>query len=240
MLVLENPAAADELIREAHDFLESLHPRSKGIHVSDLIRCRRQAWYERRGYIAVPHSTQTLLLFLMGQGHHSLLEAGAEEVALAVNLDGIEVVGHVDHMEEEGFPGEIKTTRASAKKMKIPSDHYVQQAASYAVMKGVTRARIYAVFLLGDYTRAKLPSIKAWDLEFTELELRNWRREMGRRAHVLMGDEVPSLGEHVEWECNYCPFHVKRGGPCEGGEGTSYQWFPNQSAQLLVKEEEIG
>lgn len=240
MRVLENPAAADEMVREAHAYLESLHPRSTGLHVSDLIRCRRQAWFERRGLIASPHSTQTLLLFLMGQGHHSLLEAGVPEEELEITFDGIRVVGHVDHPlaeDDEEFPGEIKTTRASAKKMKIPSAKYVQQVASYAVIKGVNRARIYAIFLLGDYSRAKLPTIKAWDLEFTDQELRAWKREMGRRAKVLAGDEMPTLAEHETWECQYCPFSDKHGGPCEGGDGNEFEWFPSVNGELTVREE---
>jgi hypothetical protein len=240
MLALENPAAAEELVREAWDYLQSLDPRS-GIHVSDLVNCRRQGWYQRNGYIAAPHSTQTLLLFLMGQGHHSLLEAGAKEIRMRVDVDGIELIGTVDHMEEIGtpdeFPGEIKTTRASMGKMTIPSTNYIEQAASYAVMKGANHARIYVIFLLGDYKGAKLPAIKAWDLEFTDLELRNWRREMGRRAAVLAGPTVPSLAEHRGWECDRCPFHERAGGPCPGSEGTDYQWFPNVTPKLKVREE---
>lgn len=242
MRVLENPAAAEEMIREAHDYLESLHPRSTGLHVSDLIRCRRQAWYERNGFTAIPFSTQTLLLFLMGQGHHSLLEAGVQEEELEISFDGIKVVGHVDHpIDEDGvtFPGEIKTTRASAKKMQIPSAKYVQQVASYAVIKGVNRARIYAIFLLGDYSRAKLPTIKAWDLEFTDQELRAWKREMARRAAVLVGAETPSLAEHEGWECQYCGFAEKNGGPCPGGEGSEFEWFPSVT-KLAVREEEAA
>jgi hypothetical protein len=227
-------------VRGAWDFMESLDPRT-GIHVSDLIRCRRQSWFQRQGFIAAPHSTQTLLLFLMGQGHHSLLEAGADEIRMRVVMGGLEITGTVDYMEERGtpdeFPGEIKTTRASMGKMKIPSTQYIEQAASYAVMKGVNRARIYVVFLLGDYKGPKLPAIKAWDLEFTDLELRHWRQEMERRAGVLAADTVPGLNEHRAWECERCPFHERVGGPCPGSEGTDHQWFPDATARLTVKEE---
>jgi CRISPR/Cas system-associated exonuclease Cas4 (RecB family) len=227
--------AADTLIREADEFLRSLHPRAEGIHVSDLVRCRRQGWYRLNGYILAPHSTQTLLLFLMGQGHHSLLEAGVNEVSLEIDLGGIRVTGNVDHMEEDEageYPSEFKTTRKSARKMAVPSDDYIEQAASYAVMKGTNHARIYIVFLLGDYTGAKIPSIKAWDLVFSDSEIRDWRHEMARRAKVLSGPELPSLAEHAEWECKYCPFSAKVGGPCEGGGGTAHQWFPAQQDSL--------
>jgi CRISPR/Cas system-associated exonuclease Cas4 (RecB family) len=231
MRALENPMAAETLIREADEFLRSLHPRAEGLHVSDLVRCRRQGWYTRNGFTLAPHSTQTLLLFLMGQGHHSLLEAGMEEVSLEIDLDGIKVTGSVDHMEEDNegeYPAEFKTTRASSKRMIVPSDHYIEQAASYAVMKGTNHARIYVIFLLGDYARTKLPTIKAWDLVFTDQEVDAWRNEMARRARVLVGDTVPSLAEHAEWECKYCPLSQRVGGPCEGGGGSTHQWFPSQ------------
>jgi hypothetical protein len=241
MLALENPMAAEHLIREADEFLQSLHPRAEGIHVSDIIKCRRQGWYRLNGYVVSPHSTKTLLLFLMGQGHHSLLEAGTKEVSLEIDFDGMRVTGNVDHMEEDEdgeYPAEFKTTRASMGKMTVPSDHYIEQAASYAAMKGTNHARIYVVFLLGDYKGAKLPDIKAWDLVFSDQEMDAWRREMARRSAILAGPELPSLAEHEEWECKYCPYSQKVGGVCEGGSGTAHQWFPaQQDLNALVKKE---
>lgn len=223
--------AAEHLVREADAFLTSLHPRADGVHVSDIIKCRRQGWYRLNGYTPAPHSTQTLLLFLMGQGHHSLLEAGTNEVSLEITFDGIRVTGNVDHMEEDDdgeYPAEFKTTRASAGKMKVPSENYVEQAASYAAMKGTNHARIYVIFLLGDYKGAKLPKIKAWDLVFTEQEMDAWKTEMARRAALIAGDTLPDLSEHATWECKYCPLSQTFGGPCEGGAGNDYQWFPAQ------------
>jgi hypothetical protein len=221
--------AADLLIRAAQEYGESLHPRAEGVHVSDIIACRRKGWYRLNGERVAPHSLETLLLFLMGQGHHSLLEAGQSEVTLSIDVDGIRVTGNVDHMEEdehgEAYPAEFKTTRASYGKMKTPTDHYVEQAASYAAMKGVAHARIYVVFLLGDYKGAKLPKIRAWDLLFTDAEMGAWRREMARRTALIAGSELPSLDEHHDWECKYCPYNAALGGVCPGGEGTGYQWF---------------
>lgn len=242
MRALENPAAAEELVRLADEYSRERNPRAEGIHVSDLIRCRRQGWYQLNGYPTPPHSTQTLLLFLMGQGHHALLELGEPETHLEITTeDGIRITGTADRQEEEGFPGELKTTRASYGRMKLPSEHYVEQAASYAVMQGVDHARIYVVFLLGDYKGAKIPRIRAWDLQFTRQELDAWSREMARRARVLAGPELPALDEHATWECNYCPFAESRGGPCAGGDGHAYQWFPAQQdlTALVMSEGEM-
>lgn len=241
MRALENPMAAEELIRASQEYAETMRPREEGVHVSDIVACRRKGWYRLHGEPVAPHSLQTLLLFLMGQGHHSLLELGEEEVHLAVDFDGIRVTGTVDRQEQDHgapYPGEIKTTRASAGKMKTPLDHYVEQAASYAVMQGVDRARIHVVFLLGDYKGAKLPQIKSWDLVFTDQELAAWRREMGRRAQILAGSELPSLDEHQEWECKYCPYNAALGGSCPATGGTAHQWFPvAQDLDELLKGE---
>lgn len=235
MIVQENPMAADLLIHEANDFLQGLYPREAGLHVSDIIKCRRASWFRAQGYQMGAHSTQTLLLFLMGQGHHSLLEAARAETKLEAFFDGIRVTGSVDNMETDDqgpYPAEYKTTRASAGKMKVPSEQYVLQAASYAVMEDTNHARIYVIFLLGDYKGAKLPQIKAWDVYFSVQELRLWRGEMARRAVMIAGDTLPSLDEHATWECKYCPYAQDKGGPCEGGEGKEHQWFPTEVAGL--------
>lgn len=232
--------AAENLIHAAQEYGEALHPRAEGVHVSDIVACRRKGWYRLNGEPVSPHSIQTLLLFLMGQGHHSLLELGEEETHLEITFDGIRVTGTVDRKEGASvawFPGEIKTTRASAGKMKTPLDHYVEQAASYAVMSGVDHARIHVVFLLGDYKGAKLPKIKTWDLFFTERELVDWKREMARRAKLIAAPEIPGLDEHEEWECRYCPYNQAIGGSCPAGEGRHYQWFP-VAQELAVREVE--
>lgn len=241
MRAVENPMAAEELIRASQEYAESLHPREEGIHVSDIVACRRKGWYRLNGEPLVPHSLQTQLMFLMGQGHHSMLELGEEEVHLTIDFDGIRVTGTVDRQEDQGdgstFPGEVKTTRASAGKMKTPTDHYVEQAASYAVMQKVSRARIHVVFLLGDYKGAKLPQIKTWDLEFSPQEIAAWEREMARRAALIAGPEIPGLEEHHAWECNYCPYNQALGGICPAGPGTDHQWFPPlQDLDELLKE----
>lgn len=238
MRALENPMAAEEIVHEADAYLRAQNPREEGLHVSDIVACRRKGWYRVHNFPVAPHSTQTLLLFLMGQGHHSLLEAGESEVHLTIAFDGIRITGSVDKMETdasgETYPAELKTTRAGTKKMKVPSEHYVEQAASYAVMNGSNHARIYVIFLLGDYTGAKLPKIKAWDLFFSEEELSAWKVEMKRRSRVLMGEEIPSLDEHAGWECNYCQYNEKFGGVCPAGAGSEHNWFPAQADDLRV------
>lgn len=234
-----NPAATDELVRRASEHAHKERPRAEGLHVSNLVQCRRKSWYVRKlqeGGAGEPeHDIDTLIMFMIGQGHHVFLQRGADERTLTwcpPELDGVCITGNVDaHEHDVDGPVELKTTRYSAKKNVWEMQQYIEQDASYAVMEGeeegrlITEARIHVFHLLGDYTGAKKSSAAAWDIEFTPEEIRNWREEMIRRAKVILGDEVPSLDEHRNWECDYCPFLQSRGGPCPGSKGSKRVWF---------------
>lgn len=235
MRVALNPAAGAELLRRANDAKEE---RDAGVHVSDLVRCRRQYWYEHNGYPKPPHDNETLLLFLMGAGHHAFLQNGVPEETLHwCSPSGIMVHGNVDYAEPDvDGPTELKTTRSSAKKRIWEMQHYVEQVACYAVMKGKAEARVHVFHLLGDYTGPKKAQHAPWDIWFTRAELAMWEREMDRRAQVLLSPEIPSLDEHRSWECDYCPYLAKRGGPCEGSKGNKVVWFVAENELDEAKE----
>lgn len=244
MQITRNPAAMDLKIREAHEYLESLSPREPGLHVSDLISCRRRAWYKREGYHVADHSTQTLLLFMLGQGHHAMLQARRQERKLTKYLAGVPVTGSVDDIGEYDaggeFPEEYKTTRAGSKKSPFPAMHYVEQVASYAWMMGSNFARIFAFHLLGDRGRAAQPEAICFDLSFAEGELDTWGWELERRAHAVVGTDPPSFAEHRNWECDYCPFNQKFGGPCaaekSGTPDDKSNWFEVDSNLRIALE----
>lgn len=234
MRVYKNPAAADELVRKSQDYLKEKYPRAEGVHVSDLIRCRVAGWYERNGYAKSEHSTETLTMFLMGQGHHAVLENGQPEYHLEVDMDGIRITGTVDKMEwdvdpKRGTPAELKTTKYSAKKMVWEMQHYVEQLASYCVMHGATFGRIHVFHMMGDYAKQRQPVLHTWEIEFSEDELSKWESVMKQRARLLMSDTIPPLSEHRDWECEYCPFNVKRGGPCEATGGSKMVYFVSET-----------
>src|SRR3954467_8123632 len=116
MILRENPAAAAAMIAAAKATQALAHPRAEGIHVSDLIYCLRKAWYKRNGYTE-PESVEQDTMFLMGQGHHGLLQCEGEyEKAIPLALAGETVHGTVDLCLPDGTPVEIKTTRYSANK----------------------------------------------------------------------------------------------------------------------------
>lgn len=235
----EAPELADHMIRSANTSLWK--DRTSGPpHVTDLVGCLRKAWLKRRGMKTPALDTEDHATLLAGHGHHAILEnARFPEMQTEVHLqdDTIPVQGSADLIFVDDLydpvpaTGEIKTTRASAKKSIADIPHYIEQVASYCVIRRVNRAVVFILHLFGDYTGAKRSQFKAWRLYFSDDELQDWYLELKRRSAILLGDELPGLTEHAAWECGYCPFFVKNGGECEGGPGRM-TWFSTQVAEF--------
>ncbi len=232
MIVQENPAAAAELIRRANDYQKIVAPRAEGLHVSDLIYCRRKAWYRARARAAdanyEEYDTDTLVMFLLGHGYHALLEQGVDERRVVLDFAGVQVHGTIDgEVRPDGSPHEFKTTRMSLGKKAITDvQHYIEQVASYCLGLGANHGQLSVVYINGNYKPPK-PTIRTYDLEFTTNELQAWSWELERRALYLLSDVPPPLPCHRTWECGYCPFNQKVGGPCPGGPGEQHHWFLN-------------
>lgn len=229
MRLSENAAAADTLVNAAWIAQQQRQDRLDGVHVSDLTLCARRAWYHGQGY-QEDYDPRTKLLFLVGQGHHAVVQAITEvpgalgataEVPIRYVKPGMLVHGTVDLLLQED-PGveivcEIKTTRASSDKDPEQSSHYLEQVACYCVTLGVTRARLYIVHLMGNYREVRTPVLTCWDIEFSPEELARWEAEMARRHALITGADPPAPYEAYGWECGYCPFLAKNGGICPGG-----------------------
>jgi hypothetical protein len=249
VIVTENPAAAAELIRRANAYNTALHPREEGLHVSDLIYCRRKSWYRRQARaktgVGEEYDTDTLVMFLLGHGYHALLEQGEEERKVVLELRysehvWIAVHGTIDgEVREDGSPHEFKTTRYSSNKSIEEMIHYVEQVASYALGRGTNHAQLSVIFINGSYNKGGTgmkPTIKTFDLDFTDQELREWRLEQTRRAVQLLSPDPPELPCHRTWECGYCPFNQKVGGPCPAGPGLQRHWFAQDTLPSFVED----
>lgn len=255
--MLSNPAASEELLRMADAHKQEHQPRSPGMHASDLIYCRRKSWYRRQRGLTGGSSedetldVRTLALFLMGQGHHAIFQRCIpehEEHYTLTDSDGTtyEIVGtpDMDWPEHIGLdprlprpPGEIKTTRFSAEKVPdrdIP--HYVEQLATYCLMRRIRQGRLYVYHLNGDYNSKRggntgmSPILKCYEFEFSNDELAAWGDALAWRAfQVVNGDErggpPEGVGTHYAWECGYCPFNRSKGGPCNAPAGMKTGFF---------------
>lgn len=223
-----NPAKADELIRAVQARTEAEDAREPGLHASDLIYCLRKAWYRRNGHVEAERDTDGNLTLLIGKGFHTLLEGGRPEDHEILDTAAGPVHGTIDMVEyEDGLPipVELKSTRARATKPPIDSPHYLEQLATYCVMKAVTHGRLIIVHLTE-------PTIKCWDVEFSKFELDQWAEELENRALLVSDSELHAEPfDHYAWECRYCSFHNN---PCPGGDGRKLGWFSPD--QLLLRE----
>lgn len=236
MRLTENAVAADLLVESAWLAQEKIRDRLDGVHVSDITLCSRKAWLKRHGH-REDYDIKSKLLFLVGSGHHAILQSislvptavRAEiEVPIRYISPGVLIHGTADMLivEADEFPGEVKTTRYSAARNPESFAHYIEQLACYCVTCQSLRGRLYVLHLAGDYRTERTPVLKCWDVEFTQEEMGRWEEEMKRRHALITGSSKPSVYEAYDWECGYCPFAEKNGGPCPGG-GIRVPFFLN-------------
>ena len=227
----ENPAAASMLITLANR-AQWKDRRHGPPHVTDLTGCLRKAWYRRNGQPFPPLTEQDHATLLAGQAHHAILQGASidgMETEVHAQDDSIPVQGSIDLMipwEGEIVPGEIKTTRASSKHDLDHWPHYVEQLASYMVLKQATTGLLFVLHTMGDWSGPKAAKFLAWTLRISQSESAAWVRELSRRSREVVQPSPPDIEEHATWECSYCPFHEAKGGPCEGGPGRFAGFFP--------------
>lgn len=153
--------------------------RSPGIHVSSVIKHMRTVMGSTGGW---PDEE----LNNAGQIGRIWEHVLARELA-AAGLGGQHVV-RPGEIECEGIIGspdgvdcadeaivEYKATWKSARKPIFEiAPWYKWQVLAYCYMLGWTRARLYVLYVNGDYA-PPMPSVKGWQIEFTNGEVReNW------------------------------------------------------------------
>src|SRR6266542_4916392 len=176
MRATKNPAAANELLLRAQEYLDTKEPREQGpniIHVSDIVQCRRKSWMERRleSYPVTPPSPKNLATLLLGTAHHLVLKAGRPEVPVRFKFsNGTDLVGHIDAVNcPYDSPVEFKTTRSSSNKKIGDMQHYLEQIATYVLLyHGEPGGQLFVWHVLGDWKGSKLAELIAWEIGFSE------------------------------------------------------------------------
>jgi hypothetical protein len=142
------------------------------------------------------------------------------------------------------WPTEIKSTRYSSNKDAVyGTPHYLEQLASYILAMHETRGQLLVWHMLGDYKEHRSPKLKAYDVYFEHSEMASWGMELERRADVVLSSEEPDVwGEnHYDWECKYCEWNTKKGGPCTGGPGRIAPFFfPANPPAWLSNGSDVG
>ena len=165
------------------------------IHVSDLIYCLRQSFFNRTRPKKLNEAT--LGYFLDGARRHDVLqELSGMEFEKRVNKYG--VYGSIDLFN--GTPIEFKSTRQS----KGVSELYIKQLGYYCTLLDETKGIIVIQRLL-----AKKNPFEIYNIKYSEDDINSFMREIIEKIrffdYALKNDDIFSLDktEH-EWMCINC------------------------------------
>lgn len=163
--------------------------RSPGLHVSDIYTSLftelagegdRTGWPEAPlqlaadGGFQLERSIESALLRAGVQAWRPGERLSPEGIVYSPDLfmllpqdDGKTRIGEIKrkYMSSNGFP----TAPATAMPTKIQK--HVVQLMIYCHWEGTTLGRFFIEFVLGDYSRPYMPTLLAWDVEFTPREL---------------------------------------------------------------------
>lgn len=194
---------------------QSRTPRSKGIHVSSIIRSiatetgiLKPEWAEELSLIDVREITDPVALLRISIG------LAWEEYYIPTILGPMGVADHPGEMFVEGIYmthdgesldvvlserkknviitcHEVKATYKSTKTVGDMTEEwlYLTQIKAYCKGLGTRFAKIHILFLCGDYKYPIKPQLKCWQLEFTQQEIDdNWELLTDYRDHRLKVD----------------------------------------------------
>lgn len=180
-------------------------------HISDLYGCDLATWARRRGEPQLPFSPQTLVKFQMGRDVEDAIAKGItmsypgdseRDTEVAWALEGGVMVGHIDiDLPGEDAIIEVKSTVFYGKTPpENPSEHYIEQAAGYAVALGRKRFAIVVVC-------RSTGNIRTWWYDTADYALET----RARALEVLEATDptvpfAPAANPRQKWACSYCNY----------------------------------
>lgn len=149
------------------------------IHVTDLVSCLRKAGYAK--IQPMPLSETDLMLFVLGEGHHQVIQllAGKGAVIAEQNVELEGVVGTVDLLDS-GVPIEIKTRRT---KDREPEDSHLKQLSYYMAMVPSNVGLL--LYLMLNNLEDDEPKFICRTITLTDKELGVLREELLHKKDVL-------------------------------------------------------
>lgn len=182
-----------------------------GIHLSTLIYCLTKQRYDLAS--PVEPTDAEVMLFALGFGLQDILTP-PDATTPILEKDGVTYSPDFVFKMPGYDLGEIKTTRASAKR----ADTFDFPETWVEYMKGGCYIRdtftydLSVLYMMGNY-KPPFPIIRSFRFEFTGLELdENWARLMDRK-HIFVESIVknyllPPFKYNKEWECSYCRYKL--------------------------------
>ena len=209
MKVTNNPVLKQKFLIKLQKKYD--RPR-KGIHVSDIIYCLREAYWKKKD--PQPQTVKTLSFFVDGARRHEALQE-LLNVDSEVEVEKHGVVGHVDMLEEALFnfiPVEVKTTRAQNN---LP-EHYFKQLGFYAVLLGVKCGCLVVQRVVH-----KEDPWEFYLVEWTREEIADLEDEMKYKSDLLqksleneIPETLPKVEQAMSWKCSYCLYKER----CQEGD----------------------
>lgn len=193
----------DELRRKYID--ESWQDRARGIHLTNLIYCLTRSFY---GFTdPLPPSDKEVMLFALGFGLEAVLLREGSKMPPG-EKDGIHYSPDFIPLRSAQVVGELKTTRMSYDKTKLP-ETWLEQVMGYCYAEGLSSCDIAVLHMLGNY-KPPFPTMRGWHFEFDPDELQNHWNNMLDRKDVLLNalatGEPPMPKQFCkDWECQYGP-----------------------------------
>jgi len=220
------------LVEDSHLAQQMLEDLGKEIyiekgmpHVTELILCLTRGYLDR--FHSLLPTSQETLLFACGVGLEKVLLKSHRQHVTG-EKDGI--FFDTDFLDYDGLPGELKTTRVSAKKAEqwlcvtgMPvkaksgevidmSETWQKQILAYLHCNDATEGTLGVLHLMGSYT-PPFPCLKAWHVKASPEEIQgNWEWLLTRRDVYLGFVEsrvLPTPHQYnLKWECDYCRYKV--------------------------------
>lgn len=205
-----------------------------GIHCSDLIYClNKQALRKLK---PIPNTDEEILIFSVGWSTQRWLtgkdedEPEREVDGIIVTLDALRRELVEEHPSDrtkayaKEVPWELKATYQSSTRPIEENIHWIRQIMAQCYVTHTTSACLSRLEIMGDWkfvfgkkeekATAKRPTLHAYKLEFTLLELDKfwqWMKERKvlyeeiLRTSVLM-PKIVALASGMPWECSFCSY----------------------------------
>lgn len=171
---------------------EGMDPvRSEGVHLTDIIKdimieshiqktMSGSVWKEDQLHLAGEVGFMWEEILSSALKNRLPCRIGELELdGILLSPDGIEV----DEVDGEPILSEYKSVWSSSKREPIDNWKWMAQTKGYCKALGLTKVRMYILYLMGDY-KGGGPQYRKCTIEFTELEIEeNWEMLVNHARH---------------------------------------------------------
>jgi len=186
---------------------ERYQKTDKRFWVTELIRCLRASWIDRK--FTIPFSETTYYYFWRGNLLHKKMEEylDATEERVIHQFDGVTISGKFDAKDKDTIL-EYKTTSSLYYAKKRPNLTHVLEAATYAAITDAKQIKIISLDFSGTKLNKQKEFFLSHTIKLTKKEKKEILKFMEHRAKALdtwlEKDELPPKSPVEPGECNYC------------------------------------